>query len=328
MILYSKRLASRRKIPHTLVQVKSNPVILRALTYFSGVILLACLISPPLYWAGSALAEQGVLPFLKGFPFHRYFSRCMQISALLMLWPAFRWIGIRRIGELGLERNPLWRRDLIVGMAIALIPVAALGAGYLAFDVYDLRKSIPVIGGLRILATAGVVAILEEFLFRGVLLGLCLRSMKPLPAVLISSAVFAIVHFLRVAKAATEPAVSWLSGFAQLPQAFSSAPPWPLLGWGMLSLLLAGIVLAAATLRSRSLFLPIGLHAGWILGQQGLQWLAKFRIKPPDALLPWVGQNVVSGAVPTGIIPAGILLLTMALAFYYLGYVRDRRTSS
>lgn len=310
------------------MQVKSNPVILRALAYFSAVILLACLLSPPLYWAGSALAEREVLPFLKGFPFHRYFSRCMQISALLMLWPAFRWIGIRRAAELGLERNLLWRRDLLVGLGIALIPVVALGAGYLAFDVYGLRKGFSMVGGLRILATAGVVAILEEFLFRGVLLGLCLRSMKPLSAVLASSAVFAVVHFLRVAKSASEPAVSWLSGFAQLPQAFSSAPPWPLLGWGIFSLLLAGILLAMATLRTRSLFLPIGLHAGWILGQQGLQWLAKFRIKPPDALLPWVGQNVVSGAVPTGLIPSGILLLTMALALYYLGYVRDRRSSS
>jgi membrane protease YdiL (CAAX protease family) len=308
--------------------VKSNPVILRALAYFSAVILLACLLSPPLYWAGSALAERGILPFLKGFPFHRYFSRSIQISALLMLWPAFRWVGIRRIGELGLERNPLWRRDLLVGLAIALIPVVALGAGYLAIDVYDLKKSIPISRGLRIFATAGVVAVLEEFLFRGVLLGLCLRSMKPLSAVLVSSAVFAVVHFLRVAKSATEPAVGWLSGFAQLPQAFSSAPPWPLLGWGIFSLLLAGMILAAATLRTRSLFLPIGLHAGWILGQQGLQWLAKFRIKPPDALLPWVGPNVVSGAVPTGLIPSGILLLTMALAFYYVRYVRDRRTSS
>jgi len=98
---------------HTLLHVKSNPVILRVLAYLLGVILLACLLAPPLYWAGTALADRGVLPFLNGFPFHRYFSRCIQISALLMLWPAFRWIGIRRIGELGIDRNPLWRRDLL-----------------------------------------------------------------------------------------------------------------------------------------------------------------------------------------------------------------------
>jgi len=308
--------------------VNSNPVILRLLAYFSGVILLACLLSPPLYWAGLALVERGVAPFLQGFPFHRYFSRSFQFAALLMLWPAFRWIGIRRIGELGIEPNPLWRRDLLVGLAIAVLPVLALGAGSIAFDVYHWRKAIPVAAGLRILATAGVVAILEEFLFRGVLLGLCLRSMRPTVAALSSSAVFAVVHFLRVAKSASDPAVGWLSGFEQLPHVFSSAPPWPLLGWGMFSLLLAGILLAVVTLRTRSLFLPIGLHAGWIIGQQGLQWVAKFHVRPQEALLPWIGPNVVSGAVPTGLIPAGILLLTVALAITYLRHGRIPRRSS
>ena len=308
--------------------MKSTPVILRLLAYFSGVLLLACLFSPPLFWAGTALAERGVLPFLDGFPFHRYFSRCIQVAALLMLWPAFRWIGIHRLGELGIERNPYWRRDLLAGLAIAIIPVVILAAGCLAFDVYRLKKVIPLVGFVRILATAGVVAVLEEFLFRGVLLGLCLRSMRPAAAVLVSSAAFAVVHFLRVAKSASEPAVGWLSGFAQLPLAFSGSPPWPLLEWGMLSLLLAGILLAVATLRTRSLFLPVGLHAGWIVGQQGLQWIAKFRAKPPEAFLPWVGPNLVNGAVPTGLIPAGVLLFTMAAAIYYLGYVRTPRAAS
>ena len=309
---------------HTLLHVKSNPVILRVVAYLLGVILLACLVSPPLYWAGTGLAERGVLPFLHGFPFHRCFSRSMQISAVLMLWPAFRWIGIRRITELGIERNPLWSRDLLAGLAIAFIPVLALGAGYLAFDVYRWKNGILIVSGLRILATAGVVAILEEFLFRGVLLGLCLRSMRPVAAVLVSSAVFAVVHFMRVAKPASGEVVSWASGFAQLPQVFSSAPQWPLLGWGIFSLLLAGVLLAVVTLRTRSLFLPIGLHAGWIIGQQGLQWMAKFHVKPPEALLPWIGQNVVSGAVPTGLVPAAVLLLTTALAINYLRHVRTR----
>ena len=99
-----------------------------------------------------------------------------------MLWPAFRWIGIHRLGELGIERNPYWRRDLLAGLAIAIIPVVILAAGCLAFDVYRLKKVIPLVGFVRILATAGVVAVLEEFLFRGVLLGLCLRSMRPAAA--------------------------------------------------------------------------------------------------------------------------------------------------
>ncbi len=304
--------------------MNSRSVILRLLVFLAAVLLIACLLSPPLYWLGTALADRGILP-LQGFPFHRYFSRCLQITTLVLLWPTFQSIGIRRFSELGIERNPQWLRDLGIGFAMALVPVVLLSAAYIATDVYALRKSVAAATWLRILGTAGVVAVLEEFLFRGVLLGLCLRSMRAIPAVLTSSGIFALVHFLRVAKPTDAPPVTWLSGFAQIPQAFSSAPAWPLLGWGILSLLLAGILLAVLTLRTRSLFLAIGIHAGWILSQQGLQAMAKFRIKPHDALLPWVGQNVVSGAVPTGLLPAALLLLTGAAGLLYVAHVR--RTS-
>ena len=78
------------------------------------------------------------------------------------------------------------------------------------------------------------------------------------------------------------------------------------------------MILAFATIRTRSLWLAIGLHAGWIFCQQTLQWLAKFRVKPPEALLPWIGPNVVSGAVPTGLVPRSVLLLTAAGVWFYL----------
>jgi membrane protease YdiL (CAAX protease family) len=301
-------------------------VLPRLAAYFAAVILLACVLSPPLYWAGSALAERGVLPFLEGFPFHRYFSRSIQIAALVMLWPAFRWIGIRSPGALGLAPNPLRWRDLLTGIGIAFVPVVALAAGYFACEIYRLKSGFPASGIVRIVLAAAVVASVEEFLFRGVLLGLCLRTMRPAAAALVSSLAFAVVHFMRVAKPSVEPPVSWLSGFAQLPQVFSSAPPWPILGWGLLSLVLAGLILAYATMRTRSLFLPIGIHAGWIAGQQGLQWIGKFRVKPPGELLPWVGPNVVSGAVPTGLVPTAALLLTAALAALYLRHARAPRS--
>ena len=288
--------------------------------------MLACLLVPPLYWVGDALANRGVLPFLRGFPFHRYFSRCLQISALVLLFPAFRAAGIRQFAALGIERNPVWKRDLCAGLFVGFVPIALLAAAYIGFDVYSLKKGVAAAGALKVLATAPAVAILEEFLFRGVLLGICMRAIGPFPAAIVSSLIFGIVHFLRVAKPAVAAPVDWLSGFGQLPLAFSSAPPWPLLGWGFLSLVIAGLILAFATLRTRSLFLAIGLHAGWILGQQGLQLIAKYHVKPPAALLPWVGQNVVSGAVPTGVVPALVLLATAGATALYFRYA-DRPTS-
>jgi hypothetical protein len=91
-------------------------------------------------------------------------------------------------------------------------------------------------------------------------------------------------------------------------------------------MVLAGILLAVATIRTRSLFLAIGLHAGWIFGQQGIQILGKFGIQPSDRLLPWVGENVVSGAVPTGLVPWAVLGVTGGLILFFLRHVScDRK---
>jgi membrane protease YdiL (CAAX protease family) len=302
--------------------VNSNPAhprgLLRLLAYPVAVVLLACVMSPPLYWTGSWLAEAGVLPIVQGFPFHRYFSRSIQISALILLWPAFRWIGIRRISELGIEKNPAWTRDLAAGFLIAFLPVLALGAGYFWNAVYAFRPDWEGAKLLRIVGTAAAVSVLEEFLFRCVFLGLCLMAMGRAAAVGFSAVFFAAVHFLKTSKQPLETPVSWTSGFEQLPLLFSSAPPWPLIGWGFASLLVAGLILAWATLRTRSLFLAIGLHAGWILGQQGIQMFGKFQPRPLESLLPWVGPNLVSGAVPTGLIPLGVLLFTALVLALHL----------
>lgn len=255
---------------------------------------------------------------VEGFPFHRYFSRSVQISAIVLLYPAFRSLGIRRISDLGLQTNRRWKRDLASGFFLAWVPLALMASGYILTGVFTLKSNFDAFGFLRIGGTAAVVSTIEEFLFRGVLLGLAVAVMSRHAAAILSAALFSIVHFMRTSKQPLEAPVGWFSGFEQLPLAFSSAPPWPLLGWGFLSLLIAGILLAYATLHTRSLFIAIGLHAGWIFGQQSLQLVAQFRPKPPDSLLPWVGPNVVSGAVPTGFVPALVLFATCIFVWIHL----------
>ena len=291
---------------------------LRLLAYLVGVVLLSALVSPPLYWIGTWLAEAGWLRIVKGFPFHRYFSRSVQICSLLLLWPAFRWIGIRRFSELGIEKNYRRWQDVSFGFFIAFVPVVLLGCGYFFYDLMQVRGDLPYSALIKIFSTAAVVSCMEEFLFRGVVLGLLLMAMRRPFAIGLSAFFFAIVHFLKTSKASGFESVGWGSGFSELLLVFSGAPPWPVFLWGMVSLIVAGIILGIATTKTHSLFLPIGLHAGWILGQQGMQWFGKWRANPVDATLPWVGPNVVSGAVPTGLMPVLVLIFTGLLVIFYL----------
>lgn len=277
--------------------------------YLLAVVLLAALLSPVVYWAVQASSDHAVVGGLAEHPFYRVFSRVQQVVAIVLLVPLLFWLRIRHVSQLGLQRDPQAVRHVLSGLLLALIPVLLLGALYLGMDFYRIRKDLSVGPIFRILGTASVVAVVEEFLFRGVLLGLAVQAVGKFKGVLAISLVFAFVHFLKPAKVDPE-VVTWLSGFAQWGTMLAGAPSPQLFFYGFLSLLLAGLILGFATIRTRALWLAIGLHAGWIAGQQGLQWLAKYRIKPPEEMLPWVGPNLVSGAVPTGLLPLVAIALT------------------
>ena len=183
-------------------------------------------------------------------------------------------------------------------------------------DVYRIKQDLMPFLLLRIALTAGFVAVVEEFLFRGVLLGLAVKSFgRWLRAGRFDG--FRGSAFFETRQAA-RLRCRMVVRLGSDPAGFDATPPPSLCIAGFLSLLIAGMILAFATLGTRSLWLSIGLHAGWIFCQQALQWLAKYRVKPPRALMPWIGPNVVSGAVPTGLVPLGVLLLTGAGVWIYL----------
>ena len=284
------------------------PALGKILLYLVVVVLLGAILSPPIYWMLHPAVD---------FPFYRYLSRVTQVTAFVLLAPLLFWLGIRSIREFGLEPNPHAVRDAFAGVALALVPGALLAALCLLLDIYRTKHDLLPWLLLRIAMTAGVVALVEEFLFRGVLLGLAAKAFGPWPAAAGVSLAFAGVHFLRPGKQ-EELVVKWSSGFEQIMGFVGALPPPWLFFFGFVSLLIAGLILAAATLWTRSLWLAIGLHAGWIFCQQALQWLARYGVKPPDAFWPWIGPNVVSGAVPTGLLPLGALLLTGLGLWYYL----------
>ncbi len=291
-----------------------------------AVLFLTALLSPPIYWAGMALADSGFIPAAEKFPFFRYWGRIAQIAALVLIFPLGWWLRIRNLRDLGIERNPAKARDVGWGVLFAIVPLLLLGAIYLWVEVYKPRDDVGWGTLVRVVGTAGFVSVFEEFLFRGVLLGLAIRYFGRWPGIVSVSAVFAIVHFFKPRGQIAREDVSWTSGFELLGSAFSSVDSITVFFWGNVTLFVIGLILALACLRTRSLWLPIGLHAGWIFGQQGLNLFAKYRIKPEDALLPWVGPNVVSGMVPTGLVPLGALLVTASLVWWYLRRDRDRAT--
>ena len=304
---------------------RKRPILLIFLA-FVFVVLAACLISPWAYWIVQQLTGIAWIAPIAEFPFHRFFSRTAQICLIVTLVPVAFILGISKLRDLGLEKNTHRFPDVAMGIFAALIPVVILAVIYVWHDVYRPRKDLELLPLFRIFLTAGVVSCLEEFLFRGVFLGLAIRSMGALRGSVLVSLIFAAVHFLRPAKPAASE-VTWTSGFSQLGAVLENLPAMPILAFGFVTLFVAGLILAWVTLKTRSLWLAIGIHAGWIIGQQGLNWFARFRASPPDEFLPWLGPNVVSGVVPTGILPLFALAMAAALVTVYLHYARRHRAS-
>src|SRR5687768_1882675 len=171
--------------------------IAKIFAYLAAVILLGALLAPPLYWGAQWLAGHGVFPALAGFKFQKFFNRAAMITAIVLLWPTIRWLRVGGWRDLGLEPDPRWRQHLLAGFLIAGLTVAALAGAYWQLDIYRLRQEIAW-SKIPVIALSAVsVALLEEALFRGAILGLVRRTLRPYAALFWVTALFAIVHFLK-----------------------------------------------------------------------------------------------------------------------------------
>jgi len=298
------------------------PAYLKIIIYLAVSLAAGAAVAPPVFWLGQTLASSGISDWLAGFPFHRVLSRCLQVSLVVLLWPTVRWIGLRRISALGLRRNPVLGRDIVFGLLLGaagvfLVSIVCFGLGFFSW------RDEPALGSLgRIVLTAGAVSLVEEAVFRGVVLGICLWNLSARGAIAVSSVLFAAVHFLKPAKTRIAPdAVQWSSGYTELFSFAGALPSTAVLFFGLASLFVAGWILGRATLRTHSLWLAIGLHAGWVFGVQTSNLFLRSTSAEPTGFLPWVGPSLVSGAVPTGLLPLAGLLLAGWLVRLYLKHV-------
>ena len=263
------------------------------LGYFAATILFGALAAPLLFWAAQGLAAHGIFLALATFDFEAFFHRALLLGALLFLWPLLRSLRIQNARDLGLTRNRHWGRDLAFGILLSALPVICCEIFLVQRGIYSLRTLSAWAALGPVVLTAAVVPLLEEALFRGLFLGVLLRAFRPWLAVVLSAAIFSIVHFLK-APDQTTTSVQWNSGFVSLAHSFDQFGEPMLVLAGFTTLFVIGLVLADARLRTQSLWLSIGLHAGWILASGAFSKIARREI----VALPWLGKSLLVGLVP------------------------------
>jgi membrane protease YdiL (CAAX protease family) len=273
--------------------------------YIGAVFLGGALVAPWLYWLTQSVAQS--FPHLANSPFHRFVNRSLLGLALIGLWPLFRGLGIRSWKEFGLTNPTPNGKRLVAGFSVgfsslAIVAFAALGTGarMLVDDQAHLIRKL-----LGAALTAIVVAVLEEILFRGALFGTLRRVMHWGLALIVSSIIYALVHFMESARV-TGP-VLWYSGFEVLPRMLRGLVQWQLLIPGLLNLTLAGVLLALAYQRTGNLYFSIGLHAGWIF------WLKSYgiftrEVSGANAWI-WGGAKLIDGWVASLVLAPTLIVI-------------------
>ena len=255
--------------------MRSLPFAGRLLVLLALVLGVATVASPGIWWALDAATGS-----THRFSFPRAYDRVLEVLAALALVRWRGWLGFPTWSALGLGQ-PARRHDVWIGIAIALAGMVVLvGVMYAAdalrfFWRYPFEKGVH--KALLGAAAAFIVGAGEEILFRGILLGGLMQHLGRGTAVIWTTAVYAVVHFLRGGKQAGD--VGMLSGVERLASAFAPLADPGILP-GLVGFVLLGLVLAYARLRTGALYLAIGLHIGWVLTLRAGRVIMDFPLVP------------------------------------------------
>ncbi|HEX8362782.1 MAG TPA: CPBP family intramembrane glutamic endopeptidase [Longimicrobium sp.] len=162
------------------------------------------------------------------------------VAVLAASYVMLRWVDGRPFGALGFAAEPRAVTETAGGFALGggllggsvLLLVVAGSARWVADTGTVPEYAANLAGALAVFAVAAAA---EEVVFRGYPFHVLVQGMGVWPAVLVTSALFATGH-------ASNPNVTWLA---------------------VMNIFLAGIMLAVAYLRTRSLWFATALHLAW-----------------------------------------------------------------
>jgi membrane protease YdiL (CAAX protease family) len=274
------------------------------LRLLGGVVALLCVtaVLSPLVAAGlDALGwEHG---------FSRIYNRVFEILLVGWLIARRRWLALGSADAIGWRRADWWR-DLLRGLAIGGLGLsAALAFCYLAGGlVPELRY--PETGkivrktGLG-LAAAVVVGGFEETIFRGVLLRRLSLDLGTRAGVLLTTVIYAAVHLLHPRSSTAYDAFAGVRRTMEILAPFADPANLPTFA----GLFVFGALLAAARLRTGTLWMAVGMHAAWVaLFRVGRLY---FRIRRNPAWLVGTGWPPLVGSATgaVGLVVTGLLLV-------------------
>jgi membrane protease YdiL (CAAX protease family) len=283
----------------------------RLLLIYAGFVFLGgALLAPWLYGSVQLLADHfPALAKMAGNPFHRFVNRSLLAMALIGLWPFLRGLGVRTLRDIGVvkpagEWHRIARGGAVGFCSLSCVAgiVLAAGARTMNGEISALRLGEKIAGAA---ATAIIVALMEEVLFRGGIFGALRKTCRWPVALAVSSVVYAGVHFFGNADPSAD--VSWTSGFAALPLMLRGFVDVQQVVPGFFNLTMAGALLALAYQRTGNLYFSVGLHAGWIFWLKSYGFLT--RGMPGADVWFWGTSKMIDGWLALPVLAAVLIVV-------------------
>ena len=228
--------------------------------------LLVLLVAISLACTVSYFIVQGFGEFV---PFRKIISKSTQLFLVSSIFPAMAYLKINK-EELGFASRPVFLKQLLQGFGLGIITLMPIFIVQyvLKINVIDDTHTWTVGWVARnmsiSLLLALIISLIEEPLFRGILLAGLNKKLPVVAAILISSTYYAALHFLSSKTDIPVQDINLFSGFKLLGEAVGN-----LLNPNILSafsaLLMVGIFLGVLRTQVKSsLGLCIGCHTCWV----------------------------------------------------------------
>ncbi len=229
----------------------------------------------PLLVLFAAISVSCILAFfiIKGIgdvvPFQKIISKSTQLLLILSIFPAMKLLNIDK-EQLGFAARPVFLKQLLQGFGLGLLTLLPIFIVLyvLKINVLDTTHLWTVKLVLAKLAytllLALIISLIEEPLFRGILLTGLSKKIPVALAIVVSAIYYSALHFLDNNVVIAAQDVHFLTGFKLLKGAFINVFN-PMMFSSFVSLMMVGIFLGIVRTQVKtSLGLCIGCHACWV----------------------------------------------------------------
>ncbi|NIN34631.1 MAG: CPBP family intramembrane metalloprotease [Gammaproteobacteria bacterium] len=247
--------------------------------FLLSLLALVCgaLFAYPAYWLISLFATV---------EFGKIMVHLSSLSGFLLILAYLRCKYVLSWQIIGYQRSPGWRNDILKGLAIGILIMLILEIVLFLLGIHRLEQefgSIPLIL-LKALITGLTVGLIEETLYRGALQGALMKLSGTRTAILVSSLIYAAVHFLQFDTAPSHTTIEWHTGLQMLPLLFSRFLD-PNIISTFFSLMAFGVFLSLVRQQKNTLYQCIGIHAGVVIA---IKLIKKLTEVDPETSLSWL----------------------------------------